>query len=460
MPTALYLAPYVGSGFVGGVSGKYVDDAYRPKYADAAEGYAGIGCPSGLVLTTANSSDPVYLSQLQGDLASDPTCAPIIVFNRASQLDQPALPILPRVTALLLRAGLPAEFLIRNSNFLTIRQMCWYIGASIQLPQRINGHTRGQVQLSDALDMWGSGATRDQRVADSLDRSWNSLSTSQKEVLGDSWLSMRNLSKGDPNGQFRDIPLKELLHRGANSFDDVSVGGLSFSVPLAGNILRMRAYTDNRNEVHADTFDSSIDGDWTNPIGSSVVTMYAQAWASGGIVTAATGGTFRDGGMRTSDDYTDDHYATVTCATQSASNNIIGVLCRAQPTDEYDDCYQWGSVGFGTRNNLRYKVAGSATNMINDNTPSDALAANETHTLEAEGTTIRAGYDRGAGDTQHSTDQTDSTWSSGGYPCLYLYDGTGTPSNASITAVSMGSIGAVGGSIAPLAHHHFHMNLR
>lgn len=195
------------------------------------------------------------------------------------------------------------------------------------------------------------------------------------------------------------------------------------------------AYGDNRSEVAADTFNSSIGAAWTNPHGGHS----ACAWATGGFVQPTVTGGVNNQMRRNTGTYDDNQYSRVTIQATD-TNSILGPAVRCQTGA--GDGSSYNGVADAVVNNewAIYEVdAGeTATRLAGSTTGYAFPTAGAILTTEAEGSTLRFGEDSG-GDQQRVT-TTDATLS-GGIPGVTLAAIT-TVANSRITAWSGGSISA------------------
>jgi hypothetical protein len=194
------------------------------------------------------------------------------------------------------------------------------------------------------------------------------------------------------------------------------------------------AYGDNRTTVETDTFDSSIDSEWTN--GPDL--WSTQTWVTGGVVEPSSGGASC---MITRNDaaHANDQYAIMTISA-FGTNSEMGIQLRGGTT--ITRCYVAYCDSINPNRYQMIDVAedGGSTSLMSDSGFGGSLSSGDTVTFEAEGSTLRMGTNEGSGDTQRGSDQTDSTWSDGepGAFCLE----SSTPANSRYTAWEGGDIGA------------------
>jgi len=198
------------------------------------------------------------------------------------------------------------------------------------------------------------------------------------------------------------------------------------------------AYGDGRSEIASDTFDSSIDGNWSNGDGD----WSALSWVTGGHIETASGAGGADASIRRSaGTYANDQYSRTTVQTHqnSASRWISASVRMASGTDE--SAY----VGTAQTDDDRYELyelsaSFGFTSLAFTNDPGTEIphTAGDIITAEVEGTTLRVGSDAGGSDVQKVT-TTDNTITSGD-PGVAIFTSSGQETQVRATAWSGGDI--------------------
>ncbi len=207
------------------------------------------------------------------------------------------------------------------------------------------------------------------------------------------------------------------------------------------------AYTDNRSEVSSDAFPSSIDSDWDNSNEWGAFQWFA---AAGGFLNPVSGNTdtlmFQNTGTYDTDQYSTSEVHTVT---YGPTPHPYGAAVRNQggtDTACYVGCYVADSNAPDSYWCIYEADADAALTELTTAAPSTetGLAAGDTVTCEAEGTTIRVGGDIAGitGGDQEGTNTTDATVS-GGRPGIYVYQ----PNTCRVNAWAGGDIEAAGTSV-------------
>ena len=193
------------------------------------------------------------------------------------------------------------------------------------------------------------------------------------------------------------------------------------------------AYGEARVQVTSDTFDSSIDSNWTNGPGD----YETLSWASGGYIQPSA--TFGEPAIkRNTGTYDNSQYCTVTAQTMTASVSEIWAMCRMQSSDTDESAYSATNTESG--NQFKIYVVNSSlgiTTLAETNTGAALLGTGDTMTCECEGATIRMGDDIGGGDSQRLI-TSDNTIASG-RPGILLFSASGTASTR-VTAWEGGNI--------------------
>lgn len=205
------------------------------------------------------------------------------------------------------------------------------------------------------------------------------------------------------------------------------------------------AYGANRSSVATDTFDASISASWTN----GEADFDPLAFVAGGHVGSAAGWTAPCHIRRNTGTYTNDHYSTATVqALNAADFNAVEVTARRQASASDESCYlghvNSTDAGEGAQ---RYEIleldsSFNFTLLTGSGTPG-ALSANDTITIEVEGTAIRFGTSESGGADTQRISTTDNTIASG-WPGMGVYASSNS-ARAQLTAWEGGTIAAAGG---------------
>jgi len=202
------------------------------------------------------------------------------------------------------------------------------------------------------------------------------------------------------------------------------------------------AYGDNRSSVASDTFDSTIDGSWTNGPGD----WPPCDWWTGGHVTPTNTGIYSNI-KRNTGTYVDDQYSqTIVHSYVVAADCETWTTVRMQVTDTDEACYGgvWTTDPSGDGHQFRiFEVNNSYqfTDLASSGVDQDNPSQGDILTTEVEGTTIRMGDNINGADAQRVT-TTDATISSG-RPGLVVFTFSGDEDSCNITSWDGGNISAV-----------------
>lgn len=209
------------------------------------------------------------------------------------------------------------------------------------------------------------------------------------------------------------------------------IGGYAVHKPMLRDATMV--YGD-RSEVTSDTFDASIDSDWTN----GPFSWNALTWFAGGFVGPnASSDTMMFDEVNTFDD---DQYATATAETINSGGWIWASVRNVGGASFDEACYLF-TIDNGSSDDYHlYEITNGPSFNLIETIINPTFGTGDTITCECEGTTIRGGSNEGGGDTQRddgtNTDPTLTT----GFPGIGGIDEAAN--DMEITSVSMGDITA------------------
>lgn len=333
--------------------------------------------------------------------------------------------------------SLPADWLSFDLN---IRQVIYRIALHSILPMRF------ELVAGDNID------ARIKRCGATLDSRWSTLDQRLKEEL------VATLALGElalPARIDPDVRLRQVLRAAAEaSFGQpMYVCNHDFRGPVKNYQAAIAAaYGDNRTQTATDPFTSSIDAAaWDN--GYDAYALMAWNAANGGVVTGTVGST---AGMRRISTIGANQYSTIT-AQLGTTGTTLGAACRMHLSSTSEAAYL-GSVNNYSSDTYNLEIIADGITFSDVAAPitwsTSPIAAGETITCEAEGTTIRFGTAEGGADTQRLTGTNSTLTGAGGYTSagLVTYIDSGPAvDNLQITSWAGGTAGAAGDTLLPQA---------
>ena len=194
-------------------------------------------------------------------------------------------------------------------------------------------------------------------------------------------------------------------------------------------------YGANHQEIYSDTFDSSIAASWDNGNGDYDVAV----WATGGYIQANVTSVQANIARYDTESYNGSQYTILTIQAMGTASGM-GAICRQQQgTDESGYAGAILYLGSGSFEINEKFSDFSSSAVAEGSTGYETPVSGDTITLEAEGTSLRMGYD-GSGTDVEVLSGTDNTLANG-QPASVMFD------IADVTATRVTAFEA--GNIAP-----------